>query len=352
MRRIILLLIGVHMAAVIAAQTYKVKPVQNDPFSIALVQLLNEAPTSFENCKGALLRRTSLMGDDYALTIPFPGSTGAVVRYRDWSKNVYVEFRDPANKKTVTQLVKELQLKVEQALGEQLSDMHHRMSDTSDYFGLYIKDKDGIFAMNMEIMGSSSAEPVYLLGPEREEDREPKQNFVLLKVYGGTPYYSQYITRVAAPDAALDKAIRQMVAAAAADFDSMPARHIDSIAERRKGLDTFHIGTYTVYMNYRGGNYSARFVFPLADDKEAFTTQWEYYHQVLQAALGSEYVYTKYWLQEDPYILYYAHRSNSVLPRIYLEYEKEAGPGGRIVINVQSGYSHPTKRGVDRDDLR
>jgi len=334
------------------AQEYKVTTAQTDPFSTALVDLLNCAAGRFRDCKGDSIRSTSLMGDDHKLAIELPGSSMAIVRSRDWDRNVYVEFRGFTGKKERDKGIRDLVGKIKNALGEQLYDPNANKSPADIYFyGLSVKDKNGYFSMNMELFGGSSSAPVYLLGPEKEEDQLPKKDFVLLKIYGGIPDYQYYIRTIPPPDEKLNLTLRQMVRAAITDFDSLRATRKDSVFQKRKRTDTLHLNGFDVSMNYSRANYSACLSFPIEVDSASFHEQWQYYQQVLQAALGSEYVYHLYSLQETPYVVYYRKEYVENKPRVYLELEKQYNGSLLITIRIESSFSHPTKRSVDPDDL-
>jgi hypothetical protein len=330
------------------AQEYKVSTDQPDSFSIALVKVLNAAPGKFTTCKGEFIRSGSLSGYEYKLNIPFPGSSMAIVRCRDGDQHVYIEFRGFKGKKERDGGIMDLARKIRKALGEQLYDPYENKDPGELYFyGLSVKDSKGYFSMNMELFGGRSAAGSYLLGPEEEDRSKPQQDFILLKIYGGTPAYNYYINSTDPPDKALHATFTQLIKEAATDFDQLRAQ-TDSYPQKRKRFDTLRLNSFTVIMNYRGSHYSASLQFRVTEGlppQEA----WQYYQQALQAALGSDYVYQVYKSGAQPAILYYRMEGEDK-PRIYLQQEGEDN-NPCIGIRIESSFSHPVKRSLDRDDL-
>lgn len=133
---------------------------------------------------------------------------------------------------------------------------------------------------------------------------------------------------------------------AATDFDTMRTK-TDGLLKKRKTRDTLRINGVEVLMNYRRSNYSANLLFPT--DTAGFNTQWLYYQRALQAALGTGYVYHLYGEQEEPSIVYYYFGSDK--PRVYLQLQKEYNNRMFIHISIESNFTHPTKRGLNMDDL-
>ncbi len=333
------------------AQQYKVSTTQSDSFSVAIVKLLNAAVSRFSDCKGDSIRTTSLMGEDRQLGFHFPGSTIGIVRTRDGDVNAYIEFRGFANKKSRDEGIRALVQKIKTALGEQLYDPNEQKDNSEIYFyGLSVKDTNGYFSMNMELFGGSSSAPVYLLGPEREEEGPTKEDFILLKIYPGIPYYQYYIKPVPAPNIELDKTLRELLVASHQDFETLRTS-TTSIPARRKKADTLSMNGYEVVVNYRGANYSANLYFPAATDSSAFQRQWLFYQQALQAALGTKYVFGFSSMDELPSAIYYpGYYTGENLPRTHLRLYKEGGTQ-LLHVRIESNVAHPTKRGMDRDDL-
>lgn len=203
------------------AQEYKVYSDKTDSFSKAIVRLLECARDRFTTCKGDSIRSTWLMGDDFHLSFPFPGSSMAIVRRRDYDVNGYIEFRGYNNEKTREESIREIAAKIRNTFGNRIYD---RNSDTAKkiyFYGLSLKDENGYFGMNMELFGSSSTAPVYLLGPEKENEVGDKKYFILLKIYPGVPHYYYFIRPVKAPHINLDKTLTQLLSLAEKDFDSL-----------------------------------------------------------------------------------------------------------------------------------
>lgn len=351
MKLVITIWLLVSMAAgPLQAQEYKVRTDQADSFSVALVRLLNCAAERFRDCTGDSIRTTWLLGTDSRSTVQVPGSVMTIVRGRDWDANVYAEFRGYSDKKTRDQGIRDLVKKIKKALGDQLYDPYENEEQKDIYFyGLSIKDKNGYFSMNMELFGGASSAPIYLLGPENEDDLQIPKNFVLLKIYPGIPNYQYYIRPVAAPDLKLDATLRQLLSVAEKDFESIRDKNADTLIKKRRRTDTIHLNGFNIRMNYRGSNYSANYFIPASGDSVEFRKQWLYYQQALQAALGSRYVYHKYEMDGRPQLVYYEYGSNK--PRVYLQLNNEYDRSASIHIRVESAFTHPTRRNLDLDDL-
>jgi len=352
---LILLLVLTFPSAQLQAQVYKVTTGQQDPFSLAFVKLLNCAAGRFKDCTGDSIRSTSLMGDDHKLSFSFPGSAMAIVRSRDGDRNAYIEFRGFTGKEGREQAIRELVVKIKKALGPQLYD--ENKNDKEIYFyGLSIKDTNGYFSMNIELFWGRSSAPIYLLGPEWEDESQPKKDFVLLKIYGGIPTYQYDIHTVPPPDALLDITLQKLLVDATTDFDKIKLKEKDSLLKKTKRKrDTVQLNGFNVLLNYRGGNYSANMQFDAAPDTAAFNLQWLHYQKAVQAAVGSGYVYYLYnngypHNYRDQGVLYYS-RDQSNKPRIYLSLEKGADNRRFIQIKIQSTITHATKRSLDPDDL-
>lgn len=333
------------------AQEYHVSTTRTDSFSLALVHLLQCATSHFRECTGDSIRTTWLMGTDHQLAFPFPGSIAAIIRKRDWDVNAYIEFRGYKNVQEREKGIRDIVSKIKLALGEQLHDRNTANNGTILYFyGLALKDRNGYFNMNMELFGSSSAAPIYLLGPEKEPESDSKRHFVLLKIYPGVPRYQHYIRSIPPPDPKLHHTIQQIVKWAAGDFDSLRNRKRDSLINPNKNRETIQLNGEDVHMHYRG-NYSATLSFPQKTaDKITFAERWTYYQRILQAALGSDYVYAIYGLNGKPYVVYYPMVNGGKRPGIYLEKDQDS-MSGTISIKISSTVSHPTKAGLDLDDF-
>jgi len=104
---------------------------------------MNAAVGQFKDCKA------ELMGDDYKVTIPFPGRVMGIVRYRDWDNNVYVEFRGFPDKESQAEGVRNLVNKIRRALEDQLYDPNNGREEIS-FYGMSVKDRNGYFSMNPE----------------------------------------------------------------------------------------------------------------------------------------------------------------------------------------------------------
>jgi hypothetical protein len=343
------ILIGLLATGPLQAQEYKVTTDRTDSFSVSLVKLLHAAVNRFEDCRGNLIQRTWI-GEDYELTIPFPGNPTSIVRYDDWIKEAYIEYRGFADEKSREQGMWDLVAKIKNALGDQLYDPYENKRDKEImYYGLSIKDSKGVFSMNMEIYGGSTSADSYVMGTDREDETKPQQNYLLLKIYPGIPYYFYDIRPVAAPDMILDSTIRRLLLLAESDFEALPVRKMDTSIPKRKGMDTIMVNRTDVFMNYMGARYSANLKFPAETDSALFNRQWLYYQQVLQAAIGNG-AYLLYSLDGQPYINFYPRTYIGTKPEVTLELEK--GRDNRLFINIkiESGISYPTKCGWNPDD--
>ena len=339
-----------------SGQSYKVTARQSDPFSLALVNVLNCAATRFTDCRGDSIRTTWLMGTDYKLNVSFPGSTGAIVRKGDWDVNTYIEFRGYKDKKSRNEGIKDLIARIKHALGDQLYDRYADMNADSLYFyGLNIKDANGYFSMNMELFGSTSSEPVYLLGPEREDKSKAQTHFILLKIYGGVPAYQYYIRERKAPDPELHKVVQQLAKSSENDFSDLRRKKADppgaDLPGAFKKSDTLRLHGIPVSMTFRGSNYSAALSFAVPDDSVKFNKEWLYYRYVLEAALGTSYVFYPYDTKDEAYALFYDSKYRENSPRVYLQYRKVGKTASQIVIRIQSATSHPTSAGLRADDI-
>jgi hypothetical protein len=356
MKKLSLVLLALISILGLPAQEYKVTTNQEDDFSKALVQLLNAAANRFEDCTGDSIRSTWLLGDDYRLTIPFPGSTIGVVRTRDYDRNVYVEFRGYKNVAEVNKGVRTMISKLKKALGDQLVEPGISGAPNVTQFSIMsIRDKHGFFTSNIELLpGASHADP-YLLGPEREEElNKPKKYFILLKVKQGIPSYQYYIKDgIIPPDEKLQAVLKRLLKEAATDFDSLPM--MKSQERKPKKVDTMQINGYTIWLNKRGAHRSANIVFDVAEDSIAVNKMMTWCRQAIEAAVGSTYVYFPYSYLNVKSFIYYAsyqakgYKLNS--PRIDLEYAPERyNKPIPVVIKIQGVGIHPVKRSASFDD--
>lgn len=351
MKKATLILPTLIFAASLAAQDYRITTDQKDDFSKALVQLLNCAATRFKDCTGDSLRSTWLMGDDYRLTIPFPGSTIGIVRQRDWNKNAYVEFRGYKDVAGLNKGLKTLIDKIKKALGKQLVPpvITGNQKTITQFSMMAIQDENGHFTANIELLpGSSGAEP-YLLGPEREEETATrKQRFILLKVHGGIPSYQYYIKDgIAPPDRALHTLLQRLMKEAVTDFDSLPI--MQSAARRGKKVDTLQVNGYTVYLDKRGSHRSANIVFDVNADSASVDSMMRWCRQAIDAAVGSSYVYHPYNYDKTKSIIYYQSYYSPLYrltsPRIDLIYSPEQyRKPVPVIIKIQGIPTHPVKR--------
>lgn len=332
---------------VLAAQQYRVHTSQTDSFSVAFVRLMNCAVSRFGDCKGDSIR-TNWMGTDHQISFSFPGSAAAIVRSREWDINAYVEFRGFTGRKDRDKGINELVAKIKKALGDQLYDPYEHQDRGKKYFyGLSIKDSTGYYSMNMELFASSSSAPVYLLGPEREVEGPRKTDFILLKIYPGIPRYNYYIKNIASPEPGLQVALTTLLRAADTDFDSLRNQQQPRLNGKRQKMDTVTINGYSVELNYHGANYSAVLRFTGNSDSVVYNQQLFFCEQALQAALGQEYVYQRFDMQHYPAVVYFAQKK----PRVYLQIEKDGNNRLQVVVRIGSIITHPTKRGLEQDDL-
>jgi len=328
------------------AQEYKVSTTQQDAFSVALVKLLNAAPDGFKSCKGKLIRSTSLMGDDHQLTIPFPGSAAAIVRIRDWNQTAYIEFRGYANKQSRIKGVYDIVAKIKKALGNQLYDGNEDpKKDDIDFYELSIKDRNGFFSMNMEVLSGASSAPIFLLGPEREDETKPKADFVLLKIYGGVPDYRHYIRPSVATDKKLDSVLRLLIRSSETDFATPTFEKTRAAAIRQEKFDTLHINGIDVVMKYRGANYSALLIFPVESNSQYDKAASNLLHS-LEAALGSGYVYQEAKPGYPLNTVFFSKDYIENKPRVYLMDRPVNSDSPTILIMIESSYVHTTTRGT------
>ncbi len=113
----IIFLLSLFSGTAVFAQEYKVKAVSDDPFSTALVKLINSAVSRFEDCTGEYIRSTWLLGDDHRLSFSFPGSVASIIRIRNNDKYAYIEFRGFESAEAMEKGKAELFQMIRRALG-------------------------------------------------------------------------------------------------------------------------------------------------------------------------------------------------------------------------------------------
>ncbi len=341
-----------------SSQEYKVSTDKTDAFSIALVRLLNCAVTDFNSCKGQHLQYTMMQENEYRLMIDFPGATAAIVRERDsWDKNAYVEFRGYKNLTELKNGMIFLMNKVKHALGDQLNPDHtlHSGPDNAWFLtGMGIRDQNGYFSSNIELMSGSSSSPSYLLEKTgiKPDDSASRQYFILLKVQRGIPSYFNYIRNsIPAPDKLLDEIVKELVIEAGTDFMKFNKKNENITTSRH--ADTILLKEQKIYLRYGGQNYQATLMFPSSPEKNKFEKLWNYYQQVVQSALGEDYVY--YSSSYDAHlngevgkgrtsIVYFRKDHKPDQPRVYLEAGEDSDGLPVIFIKIESSVSHPVKR--------
>ena len=289
------------------------------------------------------------MGDDYELSFSFPGSIKAIVRLKDWDKNAYVEFSGFKNKVEQYQGLKDLKQKIKKALGDQLYAWQNPNADETGYWAFSIRNEEGFFSMNMELLAGTTGEPIYLLGPEREEENLKKNHVILLKIYGGIPRYHHFISDVESPDRALGQVIKTVVDAARKDFVSLQTADTTGMIRRLPRYDSIRLNNIEILMHYRGSHYSASIYFIQQKDSLKNIGHWNYYQLVLKATLGPEFVFYEYEIQGEHHIVYYKRAYDPDAPRIYLEQEEQNGKWV-IKIKIMSNQVHPTKRALNPAD--
>ncbi len=326
------------------AQQYRVTTTQTDPFSKALVQLLNCGINKFDNCKGAFLQNTLFGETEDQLTISFPNSIAGIVRSGDWDKNAYVEFGPYADKNSMAKALSELKQQIKTALGKQL--YNERRVDSVLFYGMSIADDNGHFQSSFELMTGTTREKSYLLTPAINtiDKTKPEHNFILLKVQGGVPsYYYNIPAGIKAPDDALRLTLQQLMRSSMTDFQNLLP---DTSAKKKRERI---INGHAIFFDRQGSNRSASIHIPVAADSAAFQQQWKYYQQVMQAAAGREYEYAITIIDNIPYIVYFHMQYESKLPRLYLEVNSWDGQERFIELKVESSITHPVKRSRSRD---
>lgn len=329
-----------------ATAQYKVSAQSNDAFSHALVRLLNEAPLKFAGCKGNFLQYSSMAESEHALDIVFPGSIAAIIRYRDLDANAYVEFGPYSNSAEMKKAIRLLKKQIAKALGNQLYENDN--NDTALFFMMSLRDKEGYYQSNFELLTGSTGRDSYLLpGPEAANKRH---HFILLKAEGRMPSYYNFITAAdtVPADQPLQATLNTLLKAAATDFRYLKAT--DTFLSKRKRRDTVLINGHTVFINRNRSQYTTSISIPAAGDSAAFAGQWQHYRQVMKAVAGERYVYheTRYDLPTmDPFIVFFNKHYDNIAPTLYLQQENYTGQERQIVLKVESRVGHPQKRSAN-----
>jgi len=331
----------------IAAQEYHPVARNKDAFSQALVNTLHCAADYFKNCKGDSLQYTVLQELEHRLIFNFPGSAAAIVRERNYDRNAYIEFRGYPDTQSLKKGVKGLVSKIRKALGDQLyedASINKLFSIYYTSFSLSVRDANGFFSPNMEIMVSSSSS-VYLL--PGKQDNGPKEFFILLKIYGRIPNYNYFIPPdTKSPDPVMSKVIHQVWKDAPNDFTNLFRVTADSsfLKNRRKRTDTAVIDGITLIRNRRGSNYSVSIGIPGKNSPADSSLPGAL--SIVKSALGPSYVYTSSsYLGRNMYS-FYVPNSNGKKPSVYLERDKP-DKEGHTYVRILSTIWHPVKRSAN-----
>lgn len=330
----------------IAAQEYHPVARSKDAFSQALVNTLHCAADYFKSCKGDSLQYTVLQELEHRLTFHFPGSAAAIVRERNYDRNAYIEFRGYPDTQSLKKGVKDLVSKIRKALGDQLYEDESINKLFSLYytsFSLSVKDANGFFSPNMEIMVSSSSS-VYLL--PGKQDNGPKEFFILLKIYGRIPGYNYFIPAdTKSPDPVMSKVIHQVWKDAPNDFTNLfrPAPD-SSFFNRRKRADTTVIDGITVIRSRRGSNHSV--YIDISSKNLSADSSLLRALLMVKSALGPLYVYTSSSYLGRSMYNFYVPNSNGKKASVYLERDK-LDKEDHIYVRVLSTIWHPLKRSAN-----
>ena len=326
-----------------SAQDYRLLSSADDPFSKAMIALLNAAPERFSGLAGDTLRHTWL-GTDLDLLITVPGAELGIVRNRDWDVNVYLEFRGYRTAKDRDRGMREFVTKLHKALGDQLLDPFTRNESDEVPLSLSLANNEGYYRSNMELLPGSTNEPVYLLAPEDGRALSPGKNFFFLfKIYAGKPAFYYYNKLQEDAETVFGNTLKQVMEAAREDFDQWKSRQSFAVKKR----DTILLNGIPVYLHFRGSNYSASLEIPLADTA-AGKEIWSWYHRAIQSATGTQCVHTLPRIGNSQEIFYFCPGQNS--PRIRMTLTHVAGQHSRITIRIESIQVHPVKRALDPRD--
>jgi hypothetical protein len=323
------------------AQVYKVSTEQPDPFSQALVNLMNCGLQDFRDCKGDSLRSTSLEGDEYRLTINFPGSKAGIVRFRDWSRTAWIEFGNYSDTRSLATGIREITAMISKALGTQLNISHDLLTGPDSSFfiaSMGIKNEQGNFRPNIELMSGSNPASHLIQNNENSD-----HYFILMKLEGGIPEFFYSVKPVTPPNQNLHQTLQELLKAASTDFDTLNSADTTGIGVKKKNIGKIILNGRSVILNQIGGNHFAAIHIPYADSF-SINDEWVYCQQAVQAAIGPSY---SYHLSEDegrPFIVYFSNRSDESKPVIYLKQDLSTSS---IVIQVTSNFHHPVKRGLD-----
>ena len=323
------------------AQQYKITTQQTDPFSVALVQLLNCGINRFDSCKGDFFQTTMMSQSEHQLTIKFPNSIAGIVRSADWDKNAYVEFGPYPDRYAMAKALKALKQKIKTALGTQLFD--DKRADTLLFYSMSIADAKGRFESSFELFTGTTREKSYLLTPTIHtiDTNKPQHNFILLKVEGGIPFYYYNIPpNLRSTDDSLHLTLQQLIRSATVDFKGLAP---DSFFSKKK-VRTLKMNGQDVIYNPRGGHHSASIRFPASTDSATQQKQWEYYQLIMQAAAGSNYIYHISTFDTWKHTVYFNKNYDQKQPRLYLKLTNRNTPEPYIELQIQSTTSHPVKR--------
>lgn len=342
MRPNLLLILFIVIASQASAQVYDPVARSQDNFSLALIKTLRCAVDQFKDCRSDSLQYTVMQELEHRLAIAFPGSAAAIVRERFYEHNAYIEFRGYPDTQSVRKGVDQLLGKIKKALGDQL-DISNSLKNILYYLSgsLNLKDKKGHFASNMEIMISSSP-GVYLI-PEKEK-KGPKQYFILLKIYGGTPAYFYHVPPgVQAHDSAIAGCLRQLMLWAADDFKTAPQQK-DSFSLKKKRIINTNVSGIPVTVNRGGGNHKASFYVPA--DPSLPDSGWNRAQQNIQSALNTEWSYFYASLNRADQVHYISKEG----PHIELE-KTGNGKTLQFTVIVTSKWGHPQKASMSKEDF-
>jgi hypothetical protein len=248
----------------------------------------------------------------------------AIVTHSAISSGAWIEFHGITNPRAA---VKDMVRKIKKILNGQIFDPHETDADNfPEYRGLYVQDDSGYYQLNIEVMVGKTSSPYYLLSPDNKDHGKGK-TVLLLKISGGHLGYNYFISEVAPPLPGLDKAIKKVLYYAERDFQ-------DSAASG----SLINSNNFLFLMNRKGSYHDAIFLTEI--DKNDLEVKWKYYQDVLQAALGTRYVFMKNAPVYTPYIVYFSKYFEKNKPRVYLEFLDDT----RVSIKIESTTSHPINR--------
>ena len=330
-----------------SAQEYSIRTNETDSFSKAFVQLLQCAADKFENCRGKFLQYTMLQENEFELAIPFPGSSAGIIRYRENDKNAYVEFRGFDNKESLIKGMYFLIDKIKKALnGEIIEPTIYGIDEKPglQITGISIKDNNGFYQSNIELFTGSSAGIYLLPAVNNEKDNGSNQYFILLKIYSGVPaYYHNISADVKSPDKKMSGALKELVIAAATDFESLQSQQNKKI---RRSRDTFLLDGFKVYKNTAGQNATSSLKFPITIDSIEMKRQIAWCQQVIESAVGDEYVYYLSNMNQS-LIFYFSKKYEISRPAVELTIEPGSNSKEQFLqIIIRSNHSKEVKRSL------